>query len=141
MNYKAIISVGIVLFNQNQVLLVKHGIKASHVTGVYGLPAGRVETNEELSDAIIRETKEETGLTVKKEDLIRINTAFLAEIKRKNGKQTFSFVPFISKNYEGSLISSEETIPEWVDISHLDNLPCLPNIKEIVLLAKKTINL
>ena len=52
-------SCGIVVFNNNSVLLIKHN------RGHYGLPKGHVEENETEFDTAIRETKEETNIDAK----------------------------------------------------------------------------
>ena len=48
----------------NEILLEKRSD-----TGWWGVPGGKVEVGETLSDAIIRETFEETGIKIKKKDL------------------------------------------------------------------------
>ena len=45
---KKTIAVGIVLYKEKSVLLVKHTEKARLLTGIYNFPAGRVEEGETL---------------------------------------------------------------------------------------------
>ena len=50
-----------ILLRDNEILLVKQKVSESRN---WSLPGGRVETGETLEQALIRELKEETGLTV-----------------------------------------------------------------------------
>lgn len=52
-----------VIFEDNRFLLLKRPVD-EFMGGIYELPSGKVETNEPLKSALIRETKEETGLDV-----------------------------------------------------------------------------
>ena len=52
-------SCGIVVFNNNKVLIIKHN------KGHYGLPKGHVEDNETEFETAIREVKEETNIDAK----------------------------------------------------------------------------
>lgn len=61
-------TVGIVILDGNKVCLVKHGEAAQHLTGVHGIPGGRLNGDEELIDAAVREAFEETGLQINKND-------------------------------------------------------------------------
>ncbi|MBI4895279.1 MAG: NUDIX hydrolase [Candidatus Aenigmarchaeota archaeon] len=132
MHGKAGITVGAIIIKEDKVLLVKHTEKSHHKSGIYGLPSGRPEPSEDLLEALIREVKEETGLDVKKSDLIRLNHLWFAEIERKDGKKIWSIIPFIAKKFSGSLSADNETIPEWISIDELDKLDLLPNVKEII---------
>ncbi|MFH1822816.1 MAG: NUDIX hydrolase [Patescibacteria group bacterium] len=69
---KIIKTAGMLVYNENKVLLVKHKEGAKHQTGVYGLPAGSVEKNESKINTAIRELKEETGLLADKNKVIKI---------------------------------------------------------------------
>jgi ADP-ribose pyrophosphatase YjhB (NUDIX family) len=61
-NYSFQIRVTGLLIRDNKVLLVKQRISKNRN---WSLPGGRVEAGETLEHALIRELKEETGLTVK----------------------------------------------------------------------------
>ena len=122
-------TVGVLVFQNDTVLLVKHGEKASHVLGSYGLPAGRVEEDESTIHAAVRELKEETGLEATEEDLelLPLNIPD-ADIKRSDGTtKTFSITVFLCRKYSGELQHNFETIPEWVAIKDVHTLPLIVN--------------
>lgn len=54
-------TVGVFVFNQDDQLLL---LKSHKWPGKYVVPGGHVELGERLEDAVLRETKEETGLDV-----------------------------------------------------------------------------
>lgn len=128
-------TVGVIVFNdKKQVLLVRHTKAAGNLTGMYGLPAGRLEEGESEKTAALRELLEESGLLAKEEDLIEFpNDIPIANIKRKDGTVAkFSITPFIAKNYLGDLKKSEEGEPEWVDVLELSEYMLLPNVETII---------
>jgi|SRR3989344_9204638 len=132
-----IISTAAVLTIDNgKVLLVKHTEKASHLTGTYGLPGGRVNVNETEKETAIREFHEETGLKASPDSFIDYpNNVYFAKIKRKNNEtMNTSWHVFICTKFFGKIkISEEETIPQWIKIEDLDKYNLLPNTKEAVL--------
>ncbi len=129
---KSILTVGVVIKKGGKVLLVRHGEEADHLTGTYGLPAGRVKPGEDLLGACIREVKEETGLTIDKKDLSRLSFQYSAFIERKGKNETFVIIPFTATKFSGNLVPTEETTPEWFDIKEIKKLNLLPNIEKIV---------
>ena len=132
---ETIFSVGVLIIKDGKVLLVRHGESAGHLTGVYGLPAGRLNKDEDEKIAAVRELFEETGIVVSEEDLIEYpNDIWTADIKRKDGTiKTFQIKVFVCKKWSGELAKTEETTPEWVEIAKLDEYNLLPNVKEIVM--------
>ena len=62
------ISAGLAVIYNNKILLV-HPTNAPW-TGSYGIPKGEIEEGENLIDAAIRETAEETGIYFDKADLL-----------------------------------------------------------------------
>lgn len=125
-------TVGVVILDGNKVLLVKHGEAGNHITGTYGLPAGKLEENEEYIDAAIRELQEETGLIADKKDLILLPTEYRATLEGKNGPRKMFMKTFVCTTFEGILQSSDETIPEWVDLAGLETIETIGNVKNAI---------
>jgi len=124
---------GVVIVKDRQVLLVKHGPKAEHLNNTFGIPSGRVNKDESDIDCAIRELKEETNLLALKKDLIQLDKPYIAAIKRKTeGTKTYSMIVFKCNKFSGELKSNDETEPLWINLSDLDKLILLPNIKKIV---------
>ena len=57
--------VGAVLFNpKGEVLVLKRSKSESFMSGIWEIPSGKVEDDEDIVHALTRETKEETGLEI-----------------------------------------------------------------------------
>lgn len=123
---------GIILFYEGKVLLVRHLEGASHVTGAYGLPAGKIEDGESETYAAKRELEEETGLITSEADLVKLPKVYEATIQLKSVERTFIWHVFLCKKWTGKLKSSEETNPEWVPIENIKKYPLLPNVESAV---------
>lgn len=136
-------TVGILLFQDDKVLLVKHGEAASHITGSYGLPAGRIEKGETAKQAAIRELQEETGLIARENELEELPIELPpVDIKRSDGTtKRFSITIFLCRKFHGKLIQTEETIPEWIDRNTINTLPLIVNVKVIIEKGMKLYNL
>lgn len=78
----------------------------------YTLPGGHVEEGESIVAAVIREMKEETGLTVLRPQLCGVKQ-FPIE------KGRYLVFLFKTDQFEGEVISSEEGDMEWVDREEL----------------------
>lgn len=90
----------LLLNNDNQLLLVANSEKLSWFT-----PGGRVEADESLEEAVIRETYEETGLTIKNPKLIYVREAMDHNHEKKYHHVCFYF-----------FARTEESLPEtWED--------------------------
>ncbi len=91
----------------------------------YTLPGGHVECGESFVDAVIREMKEETGLTIEKPSLCGIK-----EWINEDGSRYIVFL-FRADRFSGELVSSEEGRVFWMEkedvlkshwIWHMDGL-------------------
>jgi ADP-ribose pyrophosphatase YjhB (NUDIX family) len=122
-------TVGVIIIEENRVLLVKHLEKASHPTGIYGLPAGRLKYREDYITAAKRELEEETGLKTEDQHLKLLPTEYTAVLERENKVlESMVMKVYFCTKYSGTLKSSSETKPEWIALNHLESLNTLPNV-------------
>src|SRR5262245_5437364 len=56
-------AVGAIIFRRDEVLLIQRG--KAPALGKWSIPGGAVKLGESLEDALVRELREETGLTVR----------------------------------------------------------------------------
>lgn len=113
--------------------MVRHTEGAGHLTGTYALPSGRLEQGETLEEGALRELFEETGLRAEKSDLIKIKEPFYAKIPRKGGEiADMKWDVFVARKFTGELRSSEETIPEWVELEKVPELTLIANTENAI---------
>ena len=123
--------------NDRMVLLVQNGADSGHPTGIYGLPAGKVDPDESWETAAARELLEESGLVAKQ--LIKLPTFYEAILERKNGgKQPFCCWSFYCSEYSGELRGANgETEPVWIPLSQVEKLPLIINVLAMIIEATK----
>jgi 8-oxo-dGTP diphosphatase len=91
----------------------------------YTLPGGHVEPGESFIEAVKREMKEETGLTIRQPSLCGIK-----QFPIENGR----YLVFLYKTdeFEGELVPSEEGDVEWVRRSELSRCNLVPDFAELL---------
>lgn len=100
------------LKKDNKVLMLKFSKKCGHV---YAPPGGKFESGESPLDCIMREFKEESGLTL-------INPKLQGLSYWKDDREGIIFV-YTANNFEEDLLKeSEEGTLEWIDVENLPKI-------------------
>jgi 8-oxo-dGTP diphosphatase len=110
-------STAIIQFPRNQILLVKRNTRP--FVGYWALPGGRMDPGETILQTIVREVKEETGLTVE-------IVSKVGEYVEKGIKDDieYEYYPtcFVVRPVGGEIIKQDSEIQE-IQIFSLNKLP------------------
>jgi ADP-ribose pyrophosphatase YjhB (NUDIX family) len=114
--FKLSVSVFLILKKENQILLLKRS-NTGWMDGYFSIPAGALDGDETLSDAIIREAKEEVSVDVLKNDLTLVHTihCFI------NGEEWLGQF-FLAEKWGGNIKVNEpdkHSEVKWVDVNNL----------------------
>jgi ADP-ribose pyrophosphatase YjhB (NUDIX family) len=104
--------VGAVVVDQGRVLLVRRGREP--LKGQWSLPGGLLEIGESLSAGVVREVREETGLTVEPVELIEL----LDRIHREGERVRYHYViaDYLCRVAGGDLkAASDAEAVRWVE--------------------------
>ena len=96
----------------------------------YSLIGGGVEKGETIEESIVREVKEETGLTIMPDKIIHQATTFFKRNSEAQANQSIQLYFTHSQLYgqinNGNITDSEKTYtngtPEWVDLDKVNDI-------------------
>ena len=111
------------LLEENDRILLQNRVKKDWQG--YTLPGGHVEAGESFVDAVIREMKEETGLTILDPRLVGVK-----QFPIENGR--YVVLLFKATEYTGDLISSDEGQMEWVRYSDLSSVKTVDDLEDLL---------
>jgi 8-oxo-dGTP diphosphatase len=107
-----LVGVGAVIVEEGRVLLVRRGTEP--LKGQWSLPGGLLELGESLTDGVIREVLEETGLMVEPVELVEL----LGRIHREGKRVRYHYViaDYLCRVMGGSLqAASDADAVRWVE--------------------------
>ncbi len=117
------ITASLFIQNEGKVLIVHRSENETFAPGNWELPGGHVEFGETIEDAMIRETREETGLDVGIESPYHAFTYVLGE-EEKHYVEIILFAKMIDPNQKIKLNPDEHSEYKWIsDANELKGLP------------------
>jgi mutator protein MutT len=125
-----VIGVGAVIIDKGQVLLVKRGHPP--LEGQWSFPGGGVELGESLEAAVVRETREETGLAVRVGPVVEV----LSRVERTDdGRVQYHYViiDYLCSAIGGTLACGSDADDAcWVREDELARLETTAAVKAVV---------
>jgi ADP-ribose pyrophosphatase YjhB (NUDIX family) len=120
------------IFQRGRILLVRRGKEP--LKGFWSLPGGLVETGERLEEAIAREVREETGLTVKPLYLAEV---FQRIMRDENDRVEYHYVlaDYVCRLARGATkpqAGDDAGYVEWVTVASIGELLLTQGTKEVV---------
>ena len=85
----------------------------------YAFPGGHIEVGESIVDAVVREVREETGLTIYNPALCGVKQFPLKDGKYENGR--YLVFLFRADQFTGEVTSSDEGEMRWIAKDELHN--------------------
>jgi len=107
-----LVGVGAVIAHERRILLVQRGTEP--MRGRWSIPGGLIEVGEMLSQAVVREVREETGLEVEPVELIEL----LDRIHREGDRVRYHYViaDYLCRVVGGTLqAASDADAVRWVE--------------------------
>jgi 8-oxo-dGTP pyrophosphatase MutT (NUDIX family) len=131
-NLRTRVKAGTAVFRGDRILLLHRSPEASN-PDLWDLPGGHVEIGESLPRAAQRETREETGLSVRIENLFHVE---LVHAITKRGKPRVEVGVYFHcdapASREPTIDPSEHVDYAWVKRSELAAYPTLPHLSQTV---------
>ena len=109
--FKIACAVHLILIKDGKILLQRRNNPNKHGYGMLGMPAGHLEANENVYDALRREMKEELDIDVTSSEIV--------QVMNLNGDTGVYDAYFFTCEYKGVIKNKEEEnckSIEWIDI-------------------------
>ena len=113
-----------------KILVVRRARAPAH--GLYSLPGGVVEVGETLEEAVTREVREETGMTIEPVALAGFREAIVRDAESRVERH-FIILCFAARWRAGEVLLNEELDEaRWLEPAELASLPTTAGLAEIV---------
>ncbi len=128
---RPMVGVGVLISDKDRYLIVKRGKDPN--SGLWSIPGGLVEIGERVSEAAVREVKEETGLDV---NLVRV-IGVVDKIIRdgdSNVKYHFVIIDYLAEQRTGILKAASDALEaKWVKADELTRYDLTPSLVELLI--------
>ncbi len=129
------LAVSAAIIRAERVLIVRRARPPAQ--GLYTLPGGLVELGETLVEAVVREVREETGLTIEPVALAGYREAVLRDAAGRIERH-FVILPFAARWLAGEVALNEELAEaRWLLVSELAGLTTTDGLADIVAAARE----
>jgi len=124
------LAVSAAIVRDGKILVVRRARAPAH--GLYSLPGGVVEVGETLEEAVTREVREETGMTIEPVALAGFREAIVRDADSRVERH-FIILCFAARWRAGEVLLNEELDEaRWLDPAELATLPTTSGLTEIV---------
>jgi ADP-ribose pyrophosphatase YjhB (NUDIX family) len=126
---RPVVAVAAIVYDpQGRVLLVERGKPPGE--GMWTVPGGKLELSETLAQAVAREVREETGLTVEV-------GALACVVERMGDDFHYVILDYVARAIGGELVAGDDArAAKWVDEGELQKLPLTEGLQEILARAR-----
>lgn len=132
---RPILAVSAAIVRDGRILLVRRA--RAPAAGLFSLPGGVVEIGETLEEAVIREVREETSLSIEPIGLAGFRQTIVRDDAQRVERH-FVILTFAARWRSGEVHLNEElSEARWLDPSGLAGPPTTPGLAEIVASALK----
>ena len=129
------LAVSAAIFRAERVLIVRRALPPAQ--GLHTLPGGVVELGETLVEAVMREVREETGLTIAPVGLAGYREAVVRDAAGRIERH-FVILPFAARFVAGEIaLNAELAEARWLLPSELSGLKTTEGLAEIIAAARE----
>jgi len=128
-----LVGVGAVILHQGSVVLVKR--KFPPLAGEWSIPGGRLEIGETLREAVVREAREETRLTVDPVELLGVYDRLMRD---EGGRILYHYVliDFLCQRSTGELqAGGDANDARWFSPEEIEKVSLLADTVQVVRLG------
>src|ERR1700757_3889639 len=126
-----LVGVGAIIIDEDRVVLVKRG--HAPLQGKWSIPGGVLEVGETLRKAVVREVREETGLTIEPGELLGVFERVLPD-EQGRMKYHYVLIDFLCRRMSGELAAADDAEEaRWFRREELGALELARETEEVIL--------